>query len=231
TGTTGTNGGSFALTLDNSTLDSEVQATNNITVTLAASGGFTGTVALTAANLPTGVTAAFTPASVDLSSGSGTSTLALTVPSTTIPSETATMITINGDGGSGTTANAPFALTVKRAITIVIPANVEATPNAFGTSPITVHLGTGATISASNPFIVNVKNLDTSKADGHEVHSSNTGSGFFHGTANIMPNQTNGSDGPRTVTAAATFPFYCHGETDSNGNANKPANSLVIAIP
>ena len=230
TSTTGTGGGSFSITLGSSTVDSEVMATNTVPITITAAGGFTGTVNLAATGLPTGVTAAFTPAAVDLSSGSGTSTLSLTVPSTTVPSSTATMITVGGDGGGGATANAPFALTVKRAITIVIPPNVEATPNAFGTTPIVVHVGT-AGISAGNPFVVNFKNLDTSKADGHEIHSDTTNTGFFHGTANIMPNQTNGSDGPRSVTAANTYHFYMHGETDSNGTANKPDGNLMIASP
>lgn len=230
TSTTGTSGGSFAVTLGSSTVDTEVQATNSVTITLAASGGFAGTVNLAATGLPTGVTAAFTPAAVDLSSGSGTSTMSLTVPSTTVPSSTPSMITVTGDGGGGATANAPLALTVKRAITIVIPPNVEATPNAFGTSDIVVHTGASG-ISAGNPFVVNFKNLDTSKADGHEIHSDTTNTGFFHGTANIMPNQTNGSDGPRSVTSAATYHFYMHGETDSSGVQNLPDGNLKIVTP
>ncbi|WP_165864010.1 LamG domain-containing protein [Capsulimonas corticalis] len=65
-------------------------------ITITRSGGFTGSVALTATGLPSGVTASFSPATVT-SSGS-TSTLTLTASSTaTVGSAT---VTVNGTNGS-----------------------------------------------------------------------------------------------------------------------------------
>jgi subtilase family serine protease len=73
---------------------SVVQGTNGTsTVTVTKTGGFTGTVALTASGLPAGVTASFSPASTTT-----TSTLTLTAASTaTVGSAT---VTITGTSGS-----------------------------------------------------------------------------------------------------------------------------------
>ncbi|HEX7663988.1 MAG TPA: hypothetical protein VF407_05750 [Polyangiaceae bacterium] len=228
TGTsTGGTGGSFALSLASASLASELMATNTIAVTVTPAGGLTGSVALSATGLPSGVTATFSPASVDVSAGAATATMTVTVPSTITPFATAQNVSITGAGSGGATGNAPLALTVKRAITLSIPQNVEATPNAFGAAPIVIHAGT---IGTGNAITVNVINKDTSVATGHIFHSTNTQNGFFHGdTGNpIKPGK---SDAVRNVTGAGDYQFYCHGESDSNGNMNKPDNTLSIKVP
>jgi hypothetical protein len=150
----------------------------------------------------------------------------LDVPSSVTPTTTAAAVTLTGTSGTAT-AVAPLALTVERTITITIPLNVEADDTAFGSAPIVIHAGT---ISTSSPIVVNFINKDTSVATGHIVHSSNTANGFFHGdTAN--PVQPNKSDAPRSVTGTGSYPFYMHGEMDSNGVANKPDGTITIMSP
>lgn len=74
-----------------------VTAGNSVsfTATVAAQNGFTGTVALGASGLPTGVTASFTPTSI---AASGSSTLTLTSATTTAAGTYS--VTINGTSGT-----------------------------------------------------------------------------------------------------------------------------------
>jgi hypothetical protein len=81
------------------------------TMTTTVSGGFSSAIALSASGLPTGVTAAFSPASI-AAPGSGTSKLTLTVASTAAAGTST--ITITGTGG-GITHTATVSLTVTAA--------------------------------------------------------------------------------------------------------------------
>lgn len=81
------------------------------TVSVAASGGFTGTVSLTAAGLPTGATASFNPSSI---STSGSSTLTVTTATSTPAGSYSPTIT----GTSGTvTATATATLVIANGYT------------------------------------------------------------------------------------------------------------------
>ncbi len=229
TSTPAANGGTFAVAITSGTVSSELAMTTTIPITITPSGGFNGTVILSATGLPAGATGTFSPTSVDISGTAPmTATYTLDVPSTVVPTTTAASVMISGASGASTAA-APLALTVERTITIQIPLNVEADATAFGSAPIVIHAGAGG-ISAGSPITVNFINKDTSDATGHIVHSSNTANGFFHGdTANpVLPNK---SDAPRTVTGTGSYPFYMHGETDSNGVANEPDGTITIMSP
>jgi subtilase family serine protease len=81
-------------------------ATGSTTITSTATGGFDSAVTLTASGLPTGVTAAFSPASI---TGSGSSTLTFTVGSTATAGTYS--ITVTGTSGS-TTETTTVSLTV-----------------------------------------------------------------------------------------------------------------------
>jgi hypothetical protein len=81
------------------------------TVNLVPSGGFSGSIALSATGLPSGVTAVFSPASVTVS---GSSTLTL---SGTKPSDNTYPFTITADGGS---------VTQSQDATLVVPGPVAA---------------------------------------------------------------------------------------------------------
>jgi len=86
-------------------------ATGTSTLTTTVSGGFSSAVALSASGLPTGVTAAFSPASI-AAPGSGSSTLTFTVASTATAGTST--ITVTGTGG-GITHTATVSLTVTSA--------------------------------------------------------------------------------------------------------------------
>jgi hypothetical protein len=108
---------SFTLTVSGATSSSyslsataasvKAGGTGTSTVTESVSNGFDSAVTLAASGMPSGVTAAFSPASI---AGAGTSTLTLTAASTaTAGSYT---ITVTGTPASGSTETATFALTV-----------------------------------------------------------------------------------------------------------------------
>jgi cardiolipin synthase len=105
--TGGSGGGSFSLSASPSSVSVTQGATGTSTITSTVSGGFDSTVSLAASGLPSGVTAAFSPASI--SGGAGSSTLTFTA-SGTATTGTST-VTITGTGG-GVTATTSVALTV-----------------------------------------------------------------------------------------------------------------------
>ena len=88
-------------------------ASVNYTVTVSPSGGFTGTVALSASGLPSGATASFNPTSI---TSSGTATLTVTTNNTIAGGSYP--ITVTGASGS-LTNSAPVTLDVQ----VVIPAS------------------------------------------------------------------------------------------------------------
>ncbi|MFI5712181.1 hypothetical protein [Kribbella sp. NPDC051620] len=102
------------------------------TVAITSTGGFTGTVALTANGVPTGASAALSPSSVTLTSGStGTSTLTVsTTASTPIASGTITVKgaaagNVNGTVSAGLTVNQPLSSSLTMTTT---PASVTMAP-------------------------------------------------------------------------------------------------------
>ncbi len=97
----------YSLSASPSSLSIAPGANGSSTITVTDSGGFTGSVALTASGLPTGVTASFSPAST-----TGTSTLTLTASSTAVAGTT--NVTIIGTSGS-LTHNTTIALTITAA--------------------------------------------------------------------------------------------------------------------
>lgn len=89
----GSGGQNFALSASPGTVSAYPGASATTTITETPSGGFTGSVALTASGLPTGVTASFSP-----SSTTGTSTLTLNVGSAVATGTYA--VTVKGTSGS-----------------------------------------------------------------------------------------------------------------------------------
>ena len=108
----------------------------SVPITVVRSGGFTGAVVLTAEGLPTGVTAAFAPAT--LAAGATTSMLTLTLGPTAVAG-TAT-VTVRASG-SGVTAS-----TVTISFTASIPANPSITV-AAGASTISIPQGQNGTVA------------------------------------------------------------------------------------
>jgi len=122
----------YSLSASPSSLSIAAGANGTSTITVTDSGGFTGSVALTASGLPTGVTASFSPAST-----SSTSTLTLTASSTAVAGTT--NVTIIGTSGS-LTHNTTIALT----ITTAGPTQLIGNPgfeNGTATTPWTLSSG------------------------------------------------------------------------------------------
>jgi subtilase family serine protease len=121
-------------------------AAGTSTVTIAPQNGFTGSVALSASGLPSGVTAAFSPASATTSS-----VLTLTASS----SAATGTVTVTITGTSGTLTNtATLALTVNAAAVqnftlSAAPSSVTVTQGAAGTSTVTIAPQNGFTGSVA----------------------------------------------------------------------------------
>ena len=103
--------GAFTISAGTPLLTVALGAKGTSTITTAISGSFKSAVALTASGLPTGTTAAFSPASI-ASPGSGNSTLTLTVGTSTALG--IYPITVTGTGG-GVTQTTSISLTVSAA--------------------------------------------------------------------------------------------------------------------
>jgi hypothetical protein len=95
---------SFTLSSSTPSLNVISGGTGSSTITVAKQGAFTGTVALTATGLPTGVTVSFSPAST-----TATSTLTFTAASTAVA--TTSQVTVKGTSGA-LTETVVIALTV-----------------------------------------------------------------------------------------------------------------------
>ena len=86
-----------------------VGSSGSQTINLTGSGTFPSAVSFTVSGLPTGVTASFSPASVDLNTGSGSSVITVNVPINTTPGNS--VVTVTGTVGS-VTRTTTFDLTV-----------------------------------------------------------------------------------------------------------------------
>jgi len=115
-------------------------ATGSSTIEVIKSGGFSANVALTASNLPSGVTAKFTPAST-----SSQSKLTLTVAKSATPGNYE--LTINGVGG-GKSGSVKLGLTINKANTVPEDASISGkvvTDN----SMISINVGTQTTAAVN----------------------------------------------------------------------------------
>ena len=137
----------FTLTANPSSLTINRGASGMSTITIARSGGFSASVTLSAGNLPSGVTATFSPASVTGAS----SVLTLTASSTAATSMM--NVTITGAGGGLTrattlmlTVNAPPTPDITLSAT---PASLTVNRGASGTSTITITRSGGFTGSVA----------------------------------------------------------------------------------
>ncbi len=100
---------SFTLTPNPSAVTVAAGSSGTSTITAAISGGFDSAIAMSASGMPTGVTAAFSPASIP-APGSGSTVLTLTVAGTTTPGTYT--INVIGTGFGGVVENTTVILTV-----------------------------------------------------------------------------------------------------------------------
>jgi hypothetical protein len=155
------------------------------TVAITSTGGFTGTVTLTASGLPSGASAAFSPSSVTLTSGStGSSTLTISTTSST-PTASSTITVkgtsgnVNGTVSAGLTVNPPLSSSLSMSAT---PASVTMAPGS--TAVFTVQL-TRTNFPGSVTFAV-------------------LGGLPSGATATFTPNPTTGNSSTLQITTPAT---------------------------
>jgi len=143
----GTQTPDFALSASPTTVSVAQNGTKTTTISATVSGGFNSAISLSASGLPSGVTAAFSPASI-AAPGSGSSTLTFTASSTAAVGTST--VTINASGG-GVSHSATVSLSVTAAgATTQILGNPGFENGSASTAPWTLTAGV-INNSASEP--------------------------------------------------------------------------------
>ncbi len=201
--------GSFTAKLDKTTDTIRLNETKSYTLTLTPSGGLTGGVTLSLDNPPAGVTAKFTPATVNITDANPvTVTVAVTVaPDQATPTTTASLSvkavsgTINAAAQLGLTIPAELLLQFAKGVAIGSAASPNMT--AFsGVSTLNVKYVQGMKIS-----FVNLDGIN------HEIHAQNSANalGIQHEGGPLMANAANEYtqtiSGPGTIKAND---LHCH---------------------
>jgi hypothetical protein len=184
---------SFALATSPASLTINPGGSGTSTVTITSSGGFTGSVALSASSLPAGVTATFNPASTTGSStltlaasgasGTGTSTVYVTGASGALSQQTTLLVTVNAP----TTPS--FALAAS-------PSGLTINPGGSGTSTILITPSGGFTgsvaLSASGLPSGVTATLNPASATGSSTLTLAASSTAQVGTATVIVTGTGG---------------------------------------
>jgi cellulose 1,4-beta-cellobiosidase len=199
----------FSVTASGASVEQGTSATSSVTVS--SINGFSSPITLSLSGLPSGVTAAFNPATV---SGSAGSTLTFTATNTALVGPVTA--TITGTSGT-TTSSATFTLTVIAEPNFTITASPTALslpPNSNPTSTITITYVGGLTGSVS----VSASNVPNGVSANFSPSSvNNTGTvtvNFFAqtgtpaGTTNVSINGTDGA-----ITHSATIAITIPGTT------------------
>lgn len=198
----------FSLSASPNSVSVAQGASGTSTITSSVTGGFSGTIALTASGQPSGVTVSFNPTSI---TGAGTSSMTMAVGSTVTPGTYT--ITVKGTSGA-TTETTTVSLTVTGtgggSFTISAkPASISAAPGGSAASKITVTPSGGFTgtvsLSASGQGSgVLVKFVPSSVAGGSGTAAMrvHVGPNVAAGTRTITVTGTSGST---TATTTVTL--------------------------
>ncbi len=169
----------FALSPNPSSLTINRGASGTSAITITRTGGFTGSVSLSASGLPSGVTASFSPGSTT----GGSSTLTLTASSAATLG--AATVTVTGTGGGLT-----------RTTTINLTVNQPQTPDfTLSASPTSLTINRGA--SGTSTITVTRTGAFTSSVG---FSASGLPSGV---TASFNPTSTTGTSSALTLTASS----------------------------
>lgn len=214
----GTSTGQLGLTLSSATPAAGLGDKVEITVNVEPKTGFTGTAELAVTGLPAGVTAAFEPASAQITGTTAVPVkLTLTVSMAAIPSAAgqASALTITAKQGA-INATIPANFKVNPTAKLTIPVNIDALRTTgtkfldnwgagFGATPAPLKTQTG------NPIVFTVFNADSKQ---HIVHGN---AGFTHGSTTagqeVQPNafeMQNGAPRTRSLPPGANVNGYPH---------------------
>ena len=144
----GTQTPDFALSASPTTVSVAQSGTKTTTISTTVSGGFNSAISLSASGLPSGVTAAFSPASI-AAPGSGSSTLTFTASSTAAIGTSTVTINASG-GGVSHSATVSLSVTATGGTTTQILGNPGFENGSASTAPWTLTAGV-INNSASEP--------------------------------------------------------------------------------
>jgi len=197
----------FTLSANPSSLTINLGASGTSTIAITRSGGFTGAVTLSASGLPSGVTAAFNPASA-----TGTSSV-LTLAASSAATLGAATVTVTGTGG-GLTRTTTISLTVNQSQT----PDFSLTPNP---TSLTVNRGASGTVA-----------IAITRSGGFTAAVALSASGLPSGvTASFSPASTTGTSSVLTLAAssAATIGPATVTVTGTGGNLTRTTSiSLTV---
>lgn len=137
------NPGTLALSIPSPAISLGTGSSGSVSVSITRGGSFTSAVTLSVSGLPAGVTASFSPASLDPS----TTTSTLTVNTSATAAAGTSTLTISASGNGVTTQTGTVQLTVIQT-TIALaaaPATLSIAPGQTGTSTLTITRSTGFT--------------------------------------------------------------------------------------
>lgn len=188
--------------------------TASYAVTVAASGGFTGTVGLTAAGLPSSATAAFSPSSVALTQYTTSGVATLNVATNKQLSTGTYSFTVTGT--SGKTAH-----TVT--LTLVVQ-NAQSGSFALAVTPSSV------TVSPAQSAVYTVAITRTSFTNGVTLSANGLPTGA---TASFSPTPATGSSSTLQVTTSAATPSgtYTVGVTGTSGSLTQATSTQLVVAP
>jgi endo-1,4-beta-xylanase len=201
----------FSLTPSASTLSVKQGASGTDTITVADTGGFTGSVVFTVSGLPSGVTAAFSPAS-----SASSSVLTLTASSTATTG--AFTITVTGTSGS-TTATTAFTLSVTSGSSSACTVDYTISPQNSSNFGANITIINGGSTALSNWV------LSWTFANGQTVASSWNGAVAQSGT-NVTVSEQAGQSWQNIPANGSYSGFGFNGTWNGTTNAIPAAFSL-----
>jgi glucuronoarabinoxylan endo-1,4-beta-xylanase len=201
----------FSLTPSASTLSVKQGASGTDTITVADTGGFTGSVVFTVSGLPSGVTAAFSPAS-----SASSSVLTLTASSTATTG--AFTITVTGTSGS-TTATTAFTLSVTSGSSSACTVDYTISPQNSSNFGANITIINGGSTALSNWV------LSWTFANGQTVASSWNGAVAQSG-ANVTVSEQAGQSWQNIPANGSYSGFGFNGTWNGTTNAIPAAFSL-----
>lgn len=216
----------FTLSANPSSLTINRGANGSATITVARSGGFTGTVGLSASGLPSGVTATFNPSNVSnststltlsasSSASTGSSTITVSGNGGGLNRSTTINLTVNASGGSnGIVANGTYRITPRHSTDKALDVNAAGT--ADGSNVIQWTYGGGNNqrwvVTHQGNNVYQIIGVQSNKA--LQVASTSTANGI-----NVDIRTYTGASNQRWTVTATSGGFFRLSPLSSSGSA------------
>jgi len=237
----------YSLSASPSSVSVTQGATAGSTITVTPSNGFTGTVALSASGLPSGVTASFSPASTTSSStltftasstaAVGTSSVTVTGVSGSLTHTATVSLTVSSTSGTPgfTVTVSPGTISIARGATLT--STVTVTPSGGFSGGVLLQarslpVGVTATFNPATTTGTSIMTLTaTSTATLGTVSARVTGSsGTLSSTANVPLTVTAASAGDYSLSAGPSSISVVQGGTGASTITVSPTNGFTGAV-